>query len=100
MSDPTDWKAEFEKMRDIVNQYRARERKAIETAESILRPFLADTAAIYGIQPDHRFREMHGLPLRLMEAIAEALQRQHTLGAEAQRKWDAEHAHEQKGNAG
>lgn len=70
--DPTDYKAEFFKLRDEVHHYRDFLTKAEKDAESILRPYL-NSGAVFGIIPDHRFREIDQLPIKLLEDIASAL---------------------------
>jgi hypothetical protein len=49
------------------------DREAIKIAEAIVRPYLTQ-GAIYGVLPDHRFREnVDGLPMKLVGDIVEAL---------------------------
>ncbi len=88
------WESEFKKMRDIVHQYRDQQDKAFDDAQSIVRPYL-QSGSVYGVQPDHRFREIHGLPLKLVEDITAALMKAEAKGATAQREADARRASEQ-----
>lgn len=65
-------RAECEAQRKIVHEYRDLLANAQRDAESILKPYLT-TAGVFGITPDHRFREVDQLPMKLAEAIAAAL---------------------------
>lgn len=49
-------------------------------AEAIVRPYLANGAAVFGVLPDHRFREMDCIPMQLVADIAQALMRARAQG--------------------
>jgi hypothetical protein len=48
-------------------------RETYEAAEKIVQPFLANSAAIFGVQPDHRFKTDSMIVMQVVEKIAEAL---------------------------
>lgn len=64
------------------------------TAEKIVKPYLT-SVAIYGVLPDHRFREMDMLPMQLVSDIAEALRSQRA-SIEARQMPSARMAHAER----
>jgi hypothetical protein len=47
---------------------------ALKEAEALLRPYLT-SGAVFGVTPDHRFREIDQLPFRLVGDLSKLLQR-------------------------
>jgi hypothetical protein len=65
--------AEFDKLRAEHNRIVDMVTRAETDANAIVRKYLANGAAVFGVQPDHRFRDEPMLPMKLAGDIAEAL---------------------------
>lgn len=71
--DPTDYKAEFERIRGEYHKLSDFWSAAVTDAERIVRPYL-HTGAVFGVTPDHRFNEnLASIPFNLTGDIAKAI---------------------------
>jgi hypothetical protein len=72
MSDPTDYKAEFFKLRKEMDRLADWITRAELDAEKMIRPHLT-TGGVFGITPDHKFKPESGVPFALVEQITQAI---------------------------
>jgi hypothetical protein len=72
MSDPTDYKAAFLKLRAEHERLSDWITRANMDAEKMVRPHLT-TAGVFGITPDHKFKPDSGVPFALVESITQAI---------------------------
>lgn len=82
--DPTDYKAEFFKLRKEMDRLADWITRAELDAEKMVRPHLT-TGGVFGITPDHKFKPESGVPFALVEQITQALLRAQKTDATSQR---------------
>jgi hypothetical protein len=71
--DPTDYRAEFERVRSDYHKLCDFWSKAVTDAEAIVRPYL-HSGAVFGVTPDHRFNvNLSSIPFNLVGDIARAI---------------------------